>query len=354
MRFIKPPPGNSDSSKQVADNSQEKAVAESLEQTANEPLKKDSLTKIADDLFYVSFICTAAENTGTYETECQEWTEKKNKLSDEDQEEIIRIGAEKFQVMVEKSGKYDNQRKEVERVATTGTVQKMLQLMGDCVNGYGNTGSGYRIDSGELIGKTGTAQIASERGGGYLGGKEDIISSFSGIYPKSNPQVIIYASVKRPSGGSQKPVSNAVKEIVSNISKYYGNSDSNNSKTIDIKDYKVESFTNQKVDKVKLTLNSKGIKYQILGNGSKVIKQSPNSGDIITNNDIIYLITNDNSMKVPSVLGLSSKVSKDVLQKLGLRVKLDGVGYVKEQSVAPGTNITNGMEITLKLAPKYQ
>ena len=248
----------------------------------------------------------------------------------------------------------ENKRKEVERVATTGTVQKMLQLMGDCVNGYGNTGSGYRIDSGELIGKTGTAQIASERGGGYLGGKEDIISSFSGIYPKSNPQVIIYASVKRPSGGSQKPVSNAVKEIVSNISKYYGNSDSNNSKTIDIKDYKVESFTNQKVDKVKLALNSKGIKYQILGNGSKVIKQSPNSGDIITNNDIIYLITNDNSMKVPSVLGLSSKVSKDVLQKLGLKVKLEGVGYVKEQSVAPGTNITNGMEITLKLAPKYQ
>ena len=126
------------------------------------------------------------------------------------------------------------------------------------------------------------------------------------------------------------------------------------SKTIDIKDYKVESFTNQKVDKVKLALNSKGIKYQILGNGSKVIKQSPNSGDIITNNDIIYLITNDNSMKVPSVLGLSSKVSKDVLKKLGLKVKLEGVGYVKEQSVAPGTNITNGMEITLKLAPKYQ
>ena len=28
-------------------------------------------------------------------------------------------------------------------------------------------GSGYRIDSHELIGKTGTAQIASEKGGGY-------------------------------------------------------------------------------------------------------------------------------------------------------------------------------------------
>ena len=105
---------------------------------------------------------------------------------------------------------------------------------------------------------------------------------------------------------------------------------------------------------MKLDLSAKGIKYQVIGNGSKVINQSPNSGDIMTNNDIIYLITNDSSMKVPSVQGLSSKVGKDILQKLGLKVKLDGVGYVTEQSVAPGTAITNGMEITLKLAPKYQ
>ncbi len=248
----------------------------------------------------------------------------------------------------------ENKKKEVERVASSNTVQKMIQLMSDCVNGIGNTGSGYRIDSGELIGKTGTAQIANERSGGYLSGKEDIISSFSGIYPKSNPQVIIYASVKKPSGGSQKPVSNAVKEIVKNISKYYGNSDSNNSTVVDIKDYKVESFINKKVDKATVSLQNQSIKYTIIGNGNKIVNQSPDYGEIITNNDIIYLITNDNAMQVPSVVGLSSKVSRDVLQKLGLNVKLDGVGYVTEQSIAPGTGITNGMEITLKLAPKYQ
>ena len=248
----------------------------------------------------------------------------------------------------------ENKRKEIERVASTGTVQKMYQLMSDCVNGSGNTGVGYRIDSGELIGKTGTAQVANEKNGGYLSGKEDIISSFSGIYPKSKPQVIIYASVKKPSGGSQKPISNAVKEIVGNISKYYGNSDSSTNTTIEIKDYKVNSYTNKNIDKVKAELDSNGIRYQIIGNGNKVINQSPNSGNIITNNDIIYLITNDNAITVPSVVGLSSKVSKDVLQKLSLKVNLNGVGYVVEQSVAPGTGITEGMEITLNLAPKYQ
>ena len=65
-----------------------------------------------------------------------------------------------------------NKRTEIERVASTETVQKMIQLMDDCVNGIGNTGSGFRIPSGELIGKTGTAQIAAENGGGYLNGKD--------------------------------------------------------------------------------------------------------------------------------------------------------------------------------------
>lgn len=244
-----------------------------------------------------------------------------------------------------------NKREEIERVASTSTVTKMIQLMDDCVNGIGNTGSGYRIEGGELVGKTGTAQIANERGGGYLNGESDIISSFSGVYPKSDPQIIIYASAKRPSAGSQKPVSNAVKDIVANVSKYYGNSDSNTS-TIEINDFKVPNLVNKKIDSVKATLEADKINYVVLGDGSKVIKQSPSKGDVITTNDTVFLITNSN-VTVPNVVGLSSKVSKDILQKIGLKVNLDGVGYVTEQSVSEGTAITDGMEITLKLNPKY-
>ena len=246
----------------------------------------------------------------------------------------------------------ENKKEEIERVASTATVQKMIQLMDDCVNGIGNTGSGYRIDGGELIGKTGTAQIANSNGGGYLSGKEDIISSFSGIYPKSNPQVIIYASVSRPSGGSQKPVSNAVKEIVQNISKYYGNSDSSNN-SVDVKDFVVPSLINKKVDTTKILLDANNIKYVVLGAGDKIIKQTPDADSVITSGDTIYLITNDINLTVPNVSGLSSKIAKDLLQKLGLIVHLDGVGYVNSQSVGEGGQITDGMEITLGLSPRY-
>lgn len=246
----------------------------------------------------------------------------------------------------------ENKREEIERVASTNTVTKMIQLMDDCVNGIGNTGSGYRIPGGELVGKTGTAQIANEKGGGYLSGKEDIISSFSGIYPKSDPQIIIYASVKKPTAGSQKPISNAVKEIVTNISKYYGNSDSSNT-SIEISNYKLPNLINKKTETVKQILENNNIKYSIIGNGEKIIKQSPNKNNIVTSNDTVYIITNDSNKAVVDVTNLSSKVAKDLLQKLGLKVNLDGVGYVTEQSVAAGTNITENMEITLKLSPKY-
>ena len=245
-----------------------------------------------------------------------------------------------------------NKRTEIERVASTETVQKMIQLMDDCVNGYGNTGSGFRIPSGELIGKTGTAQIAAENGRGYLSGKEDIISSFAGIYPKSDPKLIIYASVKRPSGGSQKPLSNAIKEIVNNASKYYGNDDTKTPE-IEITEYKVPSFVNKKVESAKTSLTASGINYQILGSGDKVIKQYPEKNDKITNKDTIYLITNDSKLTIPNVVGLSSKVANNLLKQLGVKVKLEGVGYVTSQSIAEKTEITPGLEITLTLSPKF-
>ena len=247
----------------------------------------------------------------------------------------------------------NNEKEEIERVASTQTVNKMIQLMDDCVNGVGNTGSGYRIEGGELIGKTGTAQIANENGGGYLNGVEDIISSFAGIYPKNNPQVIIYASVKRPTGGSQKPISNAIKEIISNISKYYGNDDTKNHNIL-IQKKDVSNYCNQKVSFVKSDLDRKGISSIFYGDGEKVIAQIPDASNFVTSFENVYFITNDSSLLVPNVIGMSSKLAKEILEKMGLKVHLEGVGYVTAQSIVENTPITEGMEITLNLSPKFQ
>ena len=56
---------------------------------------------------------------------------------------------------------------------------------------------------------------------------------------------------------------------------------------------------------------------------------------------------------MPNVVGYSGKIAKDLLQKMGLIVHLEGVGYVTNQSVGEGVPISNGMEITLQLNPKF-
>ena len=248
---------------------------------------------------------------------------------------------------------FSGERKEKERLASTQTVEKMLNLMDDTVNGIGNTGSPYRLESGELIGKTGTAQIAGANGRGYLNGKSDIISSFAGIYPKSNPQFIIYASVKRPSNGNQRTISTAVLEIISNISKYYG-TEVKETEGEKITSYTMPSFKNKKVEDVTKTLNNNNItNVVVIGNGNKVVNQYPPKGTTIVNKDRVFLLTNDNNVKVPDVRGYSSKEAKELLKLCGIKADLTGNGYVVSQSVEPGTDVTQNMKIILVLSPKF-
>ena len=66
------------------------------------------------------------------------------------------------------------------------------------------------------------------------------------------------------------------------------------------------------------------------------------------------VITNDSNITIPDLTGLSSKVAKNLLENLGIKVKLEGVGYVTSQSIPSNTPITNNLEMTLTLEPKFQ
>ncbi|HIS38872.1 MAG TPA: penicillin-binding protein [Candidatus Onthousia faecavium] len=247
---------------------------------------------------------------------------------------------------------YEGKRTEVDTVASETTVNKIKDLMWETVNTSGMTGTGYRLEGYDLIGKTGTAQIASEDGSGYLTGASDIISSFAGIYPKDDPKVIIYASVKRPEGGNQKVIWQAIKDIVVNISKYYG-TDPETASTLEITEYELTSYQNETVTTAKSELESMGLNVTVIGSGDKVINQYPNKGEMITAGTKVFLITNGDNLLIPNVVGLSSKQAEDILRLLGLSVKLEGNGYVTAQSLAEGTPVTKGTEITLNLAPKF-
>ena len=93
---------------------------------------KSSLEKMADDIFYVSFICTSNGEAENLKTACQEWTEKKNKLTDEELKEVTRIGTEKYQIMVEKAGKFVQQRKEEDDAGIKFLSEAPAVLPADC------------------------------------------------------------------------------------------------------------------------------------------------------------------------------------------------------------------------------
>ena len=247
---------------------------------------------------------------------------------------------------------YEGERTEVDTVASETTVNKIKDLMWDTVNTPGMTGAGYRLDGYNLIGKTGTAQIADENSGGYLTGESDIISSFAGIYPKDDPKVIIYASVKRPEGGNQRVIWTAIKDIVVNISKYYG-TDPSSTEDNSLEEYSLSSYKNKDVNNSKAELESMGMTVTVIGDGTDVINQYPIKGEKITAGTKVFLITNSSNMTLPDVTGLSSKQAEDLLRLLGVNVKLEGNGYVTAQSVGVGTLITAGMEVTLALSPKF-
>ena len=71
---------------------------------------------------------------------------------------------------------YEGKKNELGRVASEQTTNKMKELMRSVVQE--GTGTSYKMDGYDIIAKTGTAQIASTDGTGYLKGESDVIRGF--------------------------------------------------------------------------------------------------------------------------------------------------------------------------------
>lgn len=242
---------------------------------------------------------------------------------------------------------YKAEVKEGERVATQETVDKIKNLMYLVVNSEASetTGSKYLMEGYDLIGKTGTAQIANPKTGKYYEGKYDYITSFAGMYPKDNPEVIIYVAMQRSYNSNVLP--ETVKTIVKDTAKYLGIFDEAPELNKEVTKYKIDNYKNKSVESVKQSLDEKGAKYVIFGNGSKVIDQYPNKNTIVNTKEKIFIFTNDNLITMPDLTNYSFKEADVVLTKLGIKHNIDGDGYVGYQSISAGTIITEGMEVTL-------
>lgn len=236
--------------------------------------------------------------------------------------------------------------KEGEKVASTETINKIKDLMYRVVNSDSSetTGSKYKMDGYDLIGKTGTAQIANPRTGKYYDGKYDYITSFSGMYPKDDPKVILYVAFQRSYNSNVLP--QTVQTIVRDTAKYLGIFEEAPEINKEVTTYKLGSYKNKTTESVKQALDALGASYVIFGDGNKVISQYPNKNSKVSTKDKVFIFTNG-TITMPDLTNYSVKEADVVLSKLGIKHTINASGYIGYQSVSAGTVINSDAEVTL-------
>jgi len=218
-----------------------------------------------------------------------------------------------------------NERSEVTSVASKETIQKIKDLMYKMVYGGFESSKKFAPDNVSLIGKTGTAQIASPSGG-YLTGEYDYVKSFAGLFPYENPQYIIYFSVKQLIGGTNdmaQIVNNVVEEVAKTMNLTDAINDVDETKIINL-----SSYISKQVKVTEEAIRNKNLIPIVIGKGEYVINQYPLSSANILVGSKVFLLTNDVSYDLPNVIGWSTNEIVSYCNLIGLRYVLNGYGNV--------------------------
>lgn len=243
---------------------------------------------------------------------------------------------------------YEGKREEVKKVYSEKTINHMIDLMRGVVDGRSrvSTGTGYYVKKYDLIGKTGTAEIAS--GGKYLA--STYVRSFAGIFPGKDPQIVIYVAVSKID--TQDRIKTAVKDLVKNIGTYL-NINSKKSKK-ETKVYQVENYINSDIKVVKEKITNKKLIPIVIGTGDKIINQYPKEGTKLNIDNKIFLLTASNEYKMLDISSWSRSEVQTYAKLLNLKVVFEGYGYVKQFSIKKNTIIKNDDILNVVLEPKYK
>lgn len=244
---------------------------------------------------------------------------------------------------------YQGGKTELGKIVSADTVTKIRDLMYKVIYNdlYYSTGAGFKMKGYDLIGKTGTAQYVNDYGTYYL---DDFhyIRSFSGMFPKDNPQIIIY-SVMKDSYGGARGIQNVVRGLVNDISNYKNIYSTN--ENIDSETYKIGNYMNKNLNDIKKELEPIFKNIIIIGDGDKIINQYPEKNSILSVDEKIYLVTNGKNIVIPDMTYWSRR-EVDIYSKLSkIKYNIIGSGFVYWQNIEPNTNIED-KELEIKLKEK--
>jgi penicillin-binding protein 2B len=244
-----------------------------------------------------------------------------------------------------KEVEYEFKLTEKENIVKKSTTDKVKDLMYNVVHGQDQftTGKPYYIENFDVIAKTATAEVFNNKTGKYDGG---LIYSFGGMFPKDDPEIIIFASVTNPSFGVTRSLTETVKPVIENIAKYLNIYDSSNQHQ-NIDHIIVEDYTNKDLDLVLKKLSN--LDVIVLGTGDKVIMQNISSGIKLLYDDKIILLTNDKDIDIPNLRGWSSQDAVSLLKMMDIKYEIEGYGFVINQ-----TYNEEEEKISILLSQKYQ
>jgi len=239
----------------------------------------------------------------------------------------------------------ENKREELNKVYSSKTVEKIINLMDLTVNGDDDlaTGKVYETNQVRLIGKTGTAQY-TDAAGKYTSGIYNI-RSFAGIFPKENPEYIIYVAIKDLNGTSND-MGKMVKTVVESIAKYKNLSERESNKD-ESKYVTLDNYLNKYVSDVETALKEKNIKPIIIGNGDIVVEQYPKKDKNIIIGSKVYLKTNSENNTMIDIIGWNKSEVITLMNFMGVKYRINGSGKVVNTNIEKGIEITDEIIINL-------
>ncbi|KPV56242.1 peptidoglycan glycosyltransferase [Paenibacillus sp. A3] len=230
--------------------------------------------------------------------------------------------------------------REVVSPATAKQVGEYLeQVVSDQQIGTGRRAyiEGYRV-----AGKTGTANFVLPGQVGYAEGRWMV--SFIGYAPLDDPKILVAIMADDPDLGGNYHLGSdvtapAFKEIVSQSLRSMGIAPSvaqeqTSQPTEKAPQGKMPDLTDQSLDEAKAATNKFGISVEPIGQGPKVISQSPLPGTEIGGAQRMYVLMQEGEdVPVPSLSGKSLRDALEVCSFLKVRCQSTGEGYVSDQAL---------------------
>ena len=202
--------------------------------------------------------------------------------------------------------------------------------------------------------KSGTAQIADEKNGGYLVGSTNYIFSLVAMNPAENPDFILYVTVQQPEHYSGIPLgeftnpilerASAMKESL-NLQSPAKNLDQVTTES----SYAMPSIKDISPGDLAEALRRNIVQPIVVGTGTKIKETSVEEGKNLAPNQQVLLLS-DKVEEIPDMYGWKKETAETFAKWLDIELEFEGSGsVVQKQDVRTNTAIKNIKKIKLTL-----